>query len=584
VRYRKPKVAERGGGAGGKGEEGATYFYRKAKGLNQSLRTKCKYVDPQTGEVCGKNTPQMANVRHLLLEDILGFAPFAPVGEDCKQAIRDILASQDGDARRRERLENVLGLIDLSEYLEEQIKDIIFGKGDGRAQFCRSHILGHHSQTETPKQAAWLPPSLKLKQDFILKVIRERGKPCRIDRIIIERANFDLQKIAAGVIEDPREYQQGYRYGFRNTRAALMQEYGARCCYCGKSVAGQKWHIDHVDPRRTGEINRWDNLAIACEKCNHSKGGKTPKDAGMRFAVVTEKVAGRKIRRSLAPKPVEGTRIHKYMTQTDQGINMLKNALREIFPAAPIEETFGYETAAWRDLWGLEKGKEKGEHHNDAIVIASARVPEGIPKADAQPEAISQTVGGKRLFDLNPVSRSPNGRYYQRTPVLAESGGITPRQLPAVVDQRKRKLLAREFERYGIEGNKKLPDRARERLPFKSVLLLKRDCADGNVRRMRTGHSFKVSNAGGTRVNEAVIVYENLLGKLSCYPLKNPRAFGPTRPPDDFKRELFRFRAGDRIVDLNGRSLGEVVEFGSDGRLTTDKGHNTIAHRCRRGS
>ena len=75
-RYRKPKVPQRGGGAGGTGEK-ATYFYSKAKGLNQSLRTKCKYVDPHTGEVCGKNTPKLSNVRHRLVQDILGFAPFA---------------------------------------------------------------------------------------------------------------------------------------------------------------------------------------------------------------------------------------------------------------------------------------------------------------------------------------------------------------------------------------------------------------------------------------------------------------------------------------------------------------------------
>ena len=60
-RYRKPKVPQRGGGAGGTGERG-TYLYKKAKGLNQSLRTNCKYVDPDTGHVCGKNTPKLANV------------------------------------------------------------------------------------------------------------------------------------------------------------------------------------------------------------------------------------------------------------------------------------------------------------------------------------------------------------------------------------------------------------------------------------------------------------------------------------------------------------------------------------------
>ena len=264
--------------------------------------------------------------RDLLLEDILGFEPFADVPEDHKQAIRDVLASRQGITRRKERLKDLLGHLEVSAYLRKQITEICFNPLPGRAQFCSDHVLTHHEQTKVPTQAVWLPPSIKIKQGFLLKQIRALARRFSIDLIVLERANFDLQKIAAGVIDDPAEYQQGFRYGFRNTRMALMQEYGAQCCYCGKSVVGEKWHVDHVDPRRTGEINRWDNLAIACEKCNHIKGGRTPKEAGMAFALVSERVAGRPIRRSLAPRPVLGSRIHKYMTQTDQGLRVLKNA------------------------------------------------------------------------------------------------------------------------------------------------------------------------------------------------------------------------------------------------------------------
>ncbi|MEI7838052.1 MAG: RRXRR domain-containing protein, partial [Planctomycetota bacterium] len=330
VRYRRPKVQERGGGSAGTETDGCTYFYSRARGLNQSLRTECKHVDPESGEICGKNTPKLANIRHLMLADILGYGPFAKVLPEYKKGIQEVLASRDGITRRKQRLADLLGQIDVAAYLKKQIADICFNALDGRAQFCTEHFPLHHTQTATPTQAAWLPPSIKLKQDFLLKQIRHLAKQFPIGRIVIERANFDLQKIAAGSIEDPAEYQQGHRFGFRNTRAAVMQEYAAHCCYCGKSVAGEKWHVDHVDPQRTGEVNRWDNLAIACEKCNHKKGGRTPAEAGMAFAVITEIVAGRKIRRSLGPKPIEGSRIHKYMTQTDQGVRVLKKALREL--------------------------------------------------------------------------------------------------------------------------------------------------------------------------------------------------------------------------------------------------------------
>jgi len=580
-RYRKPKVPKRGGGAAGKTKP-SNYVYKRAKDLNQSLRTKCKYVDPETGEACEKNTPKLINVRHLLIEDILGFKPFAAVPDEYKQAIRDVLTSNEDITLRRERLKNIFSQIDVSADLKEQITDIVFNEKTGRAEFCREHLLSHHTQTQIPTQAVWLPPSIKLKQEFVLKQIRQHCRPFGISKIVIERANFDLQKITKGVIDDPTEYQQGFRYGFRNTRAALLQEYDARCCYCGKTVLGMKWHVDHIDPRRTGEINRWDNLAIACEKCNHKKGGRSPKDAGMQFAVITKRIAGRMTKRTLAPRPIEGSKIHKYMTQTDQGIRVLKNSLKAIFRDAAIEETFGYETSAWRQLWELEKGKDTNEHHNDAIVIASAHVPETVPLVEVAPVAIKHFVGGRRLFDLNPVSRKNNGRYYQRTPVLAEVGGISPSQLKAVVSGKNRKLLKREFERYNIKGKKTLPPKALERLPFKSVRLAKPDCTDSNVRFMKTGHRYKVSNVGGTRVNESAVVYQNTEGKLATYVIKNRLAFGPTGKPGDFVKRLYSFKAGDAASNRDGLLLGKVIKIGSNGTLTFDSGKTKKAHACKK--
>jgi len=586
VRYRKPKVQQRGGGSGGRGTEGATYFYKRAKGLNQSLRRKCKYVDPNTGEVCGRNTPKRGNVRHLLIEDILSnYSPFATVDATLKQAIRDILASREGITRRQERLKNVLDLIDINADLKKQITDILFGTGERRCEFCRDHILSHHEQTQTPADPRWLPPSIRLKQEFLLKQVRRLAHRYRIDRVVIERARFDLQKIARGVIDDPAEYQQGHRYGFRNVRAALFQEFSGHCCYCGRSVIDKKWHVDHVDPRRKTGAGRWDNLAVACESCNHTKGGRSPQEAGMAFATIPAVVAGRRIRRSLAPKPIEGARIHKYMTQTDQGIRILKRELREILGAVEIDETFGYVTSAWRDLWELPKGRETNEHHNDAIVIAANLTPDARPKLDGEPEAVRQLIGGKRLYDQNPVSRRGDGKYYQRQPVLAEQGGITRRQLRQVVDERRRRILAAAFEYHGVKGNKTLPPAALQQLPFKSVRLRKADCTDENTRALparNRRHRYKISNTGGTRVNEAVAVYQTTGGRRACYAVKNRRVFGRTPPPEDLAKELWRVRPGDTLHDSSGDVLGAVVKLGSNGTLTLDSGRTRMAHRCHR--
>lgn len=53
------------------------------------------------------------------------------------------------------------------------------------------------------------------------------------------------------------------------------------CRYCGYS-AGRGWSaIDHVVPVIQGGTTDLDNLALACFRCNSTKGGRTPEEAGM---------------------------------------------------------------------------------------------------------------------------------------------------------------------------------------------------------------------------------------------------------------------------------------------------------------
>ena len=52
------------------------------------------------------------------------------------------------------------------------------------------------------------------------------------------------------------------------------------CCqYCGSP---HNLTFDHVIPRRLGGRTTWENIIAACAPCNMNKGGRTPKQAGMR--------------------------------------------------------------------------------------------------------------------------------------------------------------------------------------------------------------------------------------------------------------------------------------------------------------
>jgi 5-methylcytosine-specific restriction endonuclease McrA len=55
------------------------------------------------------------------------------------------------------------------------------------------------------------------------------------------------------------------------SRRELLRRDGHKCQYCG---TGKSLTIDHVIPRSRGGSHTWDNVVIACEKCNGRKGDK----------------------------------------------------------------------------------------------------------------------------------------------------------------------------------------------------------------------------------------------------------------------------------------------------------------------
>lgn len=55
------------------------------------------------------------------------------------------------------------------------------------------------------------------------------------------------------------------------------------CQYCGRKFPTSELSLDHVIPRRMGGKSTWENIVCACTECNGKKGGRTPKQAGMRL-------------------------------------------------------------------------------------------------------------------------------------------------------------------------------------------------------------------------------------------------------------------------------------------------------------
>jgi 5-methylcytosine-specific restriction endonuclease McrA len=62
------------------------------------------------------------------------------------------------------------------------------------------------------------------------------------------------------------------------TRRNLMHRDNYKCQYCGKR---NELTIDHVIPRSRGGKDVWENVVVACLRCNINKGSKTPQEAGL---------------------------------------------------------------------------------------------------------------------------------------------------------------------------------------------------------------------------------------------------------------------------------------------------------------
>jgi 5-methylcytosine-specific restriction endonuclease McrA len=58
---------------------------------------------------------------------------------------------------------------------------------------------------------------------------------------------------------------------------------GSRCQYCGKRFSSSELSLDHVVPRAQGGKASWTNIVCACTECNKKKGGRTPRQAGMKL-------------------------------------------------------------------------------------------------------------------------------------------------------------------------------------------------------------------------------------------------------------------------------------------------------------
>ena len=175
------------------------------------------------------------------------------------------------------------------------------------------------------RKSGWIPPSVKVKRDNIVRIVKELTKDFPPSKIVYEENSFDIKKLMFPDIEG-KEYQMNLWY-------ALLYRAGNKCEVCVKEG---KLKMHHIVPLSDGGTNQVTNILIVDKKCHE------------------------KIHRGL----IEVNSAQNIVVPSvNYGKSYLKDELSKI---ASLEIVYGYQTRIWREKMELEKN-----HWNDAIAMAT---------------------------------------------------------------------------------------------------------------------------------------------------------------------------------------------------------------------
>lgn len=80
-----------------------------------------------------------------------------------------------------------------------------------------------------------------------------------------------------------RKLRKSYKRDVKYSWANIVIRDKFKCAYCGVRLPMKKLSRDHVVPRCQGGKTSWENIVAACQKCNSTKDGRTPEQAGMKL-------------------------------------------------------------------------------------------------------------------------------------------------------------------------------------------------------------------------------------------------------------------------------------------------------------
>ena len=267
-----------------------------------------------------------------------------------------------------EKQELISGEVKLLKGQKERLKERSDYRGL-RRQRLRYRAPRFNNRISSKKEG-WLAPSIKHKLDSHIRFIEKLQKILPITKIVVEVANFDIQKIKNPEIEG-KLYQEGEMQGFWNLREYTLHRDNHKCQNpdCKNKDKEKILMIHHIIFREKGGTDAPWNLTTLCNKChttaNHKKG------------------------KFLYDWMMEGRKAKGFKDSTF--MSMVRWRLVNYLNSLDIEtkHAYGFETKSKRIELGLKKS-----HFNDAFCIAG-----GINQKRIEPFFVEQIRRNNRSLE-----------------------------------------------------------------------------------------------------------------------------------------------------------------------------------------
>lgn len=210
----------------------------------------------------------------------------------------------------------------------------------------KRHRPARFNNRSSSSRKGRLAPSIKTRQDEIIRTLKKLQKYISIDRVVIEDVSFDIRALTDGYKPYRWEYQKSNRLDESIRKATLIRD-NFICQVCKAKDTMLEAH--HIVPKRLKGSDTISNLITLCTSC-HSRVTGNEEEYIDKFQSIT---GGKQV----------GLR---YASHAMQGKTYLYESVSKHVRLA--SKTDGGTTSNRRIDWGISKS-----HSNDAIAITGLR-------------------------------------------------------------------------------------------------------------------------------------------------------------------------------------------------------------------